>query len=174
MHVNNIAHLDGLVVVEVVVDVVGQGRDFDLFSNSVTTDLSDEHQELRPPQRLMGVLFRRVSARPRRLVVTHYADRFRDGSRADAAITPRRLVFHPTDEARAIFAGRAGVDFRWVLAGVPEGTPLYDVEGLAPVTGGPVGGGPVGVVRTTSPFVASAGGDRLFFRHVQDPTDLRG
>ena len=147
--------------------VVGQGRDFDLFSNTMTTDLSDEHRELRPPQRLMSVLFRRVSRRPRRLVVTHLADQHRDGTAVDRPAAPRRLVFHPTDAAREIFERQAGVDFRRVLADVPAGTALYDIEGLQAG-----GDGPVGVLVTRSPFVSSDGGDRLFFRHVADPGDL--
>jgi hypothetical protein len=153
--------------------VVGQGRDFDLFSNTMTTDLSEEHQELRPPQRVMGALFRRVSAQPRRLVVTHLAGRFRNGVTVPEPVTPRRLVFHPTPEAKQVFAGQAGVDFRRVLAEVPAGTVLYDVEGLGSLDDGPVPDGPVGVIRTTSAFVSSDGGDRLYFRHVQDPADRK-
>jgi hypothetical protein len=83
-------------------------------------------------------------------------------------IVPDRLVFHPTPEARQIFAGRAGVDFRLVLAEVPLGTPLYEIEGVQDS-----GSAHVGLLRTTTPFVSSDGGDRLFFRHVQDPADVR-
>lgn len=149
--------------------VVGQGRDFDLFSNTMTNDLSDEHHELRPPQKIMSVLFNRISHQPRRLVVTHVTDRFRDGTAVSRPVEPRRLVFHPTAEAKQVFAGQAGVDFRRVLAHhVAEGTPLYDVEAL-----GGAGDALVGVIRTRSPFVSSAGGDRLYFRHVQDPRDRK-
>jgi hypothetical protein len=151
--------------------VVGQGRDFDLFSNTMTNDLSDEHDELRPPQRVMGVLFRRVSRQPRRLVVTHLADQCRDGSPVADPVVPRRLVFHPTSAAKQIFMGQAGVDFRRVLAEVPEGTVLYEVEGLGSSGDAPLGDTQVGVIRTASRFVSSDGGDRLFFRHVQDPAD---
>lgn len=151
--------------------VVGQGRDFDVFSNTMTTDLSEEHHELRPPQRVMGVLFRRVSRQPRRLVVTHFTDQSRDGSAIADPVTPRRLVFHPTADAKRVFAGQAGVDFRRVLAEVPTGTVLYEVQGLGSLEDGSAPDGPVGLLRTTSPFVSSDGGDRLFFRHVQDPAD---
>jgi hypothetical protein len=153
--------------------VVGQGRDFDLFSNTMTTDLSEEHGELRPPQRVMGMLFRRVSHQPRRLVVTHLARQFRDGAAVADPVGPRRLVFQPTAHAKRVFAGQAGVDFRRVLAEVPTGTALYDVEGLGSLDEGPIPDGPVGVIRTVSPFVSSDGGDRLFFRHVQDPGDRK-
>lgn len=161
--------------------VVGQGRDFDLFSNTMTNDLTEEHSELRPPQRLMGVLFRRVSAQPRRLVVTHLSDRRRDGTSVVEPRAPRRLVFHPTDEARAAFVGQAGVDFRRVLGGIEAGTPLFDVEGLTgptPTPGRkgrvpPSPGSAVGRIRATTSFVSSDGGDRLFFRHVQDPADTK-
>ena len=149
--------------------VVGQGRDFDLFSNTMTNDLSDEHRELRPPQRIMSVLFNRISRRPRRLVCTHLVDQRRDGSPVDRPLEPRRLVFHPTRAARGVFEGQAGVDFRRVLHDrVPEGTVLYDVEAL-----GVSGATRIGALRTRSPFVSSDGGDRLYFRHVQDPRDRK-
>ena len=161
--------------------VVGQGRDFDLFSNTMTNDLSEAHDEIRPPQKVMGALFRRVSERPRRLELTHLTGQHRDGSTVADPVTPRRLVFHPTDEARQIFVGQAGVDFRRVLAGVPAGTTLFAVEGL---TGAPPGrdangrplpsaGSAVGVIRTTTSFVSSDGGDRLYFRHVQSEADRK-
>lgn len=153
--------------------VVGQGRDFDLFSNTLTNDLTEEHRELRPPQRLMSALFRRVSHEPRRLTVRHLATRHRDGTPVETEpVAPRRLVLRPTAEARTVFVGQAGVDFRRVLAEVPAGTPLYEVDGLT----GPPGSADrarVGVIRTATAFVSSDGGDRLFFRHVQDATDLR-
>lgn len=149
--------------------VVGQGRDFDLFSNTMTNDLSDEHRELRPPQQVMSVLFTRISRQPRRLVCTHLVDQRHDGSAVADPVEPRRLVFHPTVAAKQVFLGQADVDFRHVLATrVPEGTVLYDVEAL-----GPQGAAMIGTLRTRSPFVSSDGGDRLFFRHVQDPRDRR-
>ena len=51
---------------------VGQGRDFNMFSNAMTTDLTDEHTELRSPQKVMSVFFDRVSHQPRRLIVDHF------------------------------------------------------------------------------------------------------
>lgn len=147
---------------------VGQGRDFDLFSNTMTNDLSDEHEELRPPQKIMGVMFDRVSHRPRRLVSDHLTSQTRRGAAVHTPVTPRRLVFTPTAEAHQVFEGQAGVDFRLVLQGVEAGTPLWRVDGLMGVDPQPVG-----LVRTTSPFVSSDGGDRLFFRHVQDPRDRK-
>ena len=109
---------------------VGQGRDFDVFSNTMTNDLSEEHKELRTAQRVMSVLFERVSEQPRRLVVTHLANQTKAGATVPDPVEPRRLVFHPTSNARQIFSGQAGVDFRLVLAGIPAGTELYEVEGL--------------------------------------------
>lgn len=147
---------------------VGQGRDFDLFSNTMTNDLTEEHKELRTPQRVMSVLFERVSEQPRRLVVTHLANQTRAGETIPSPVEPRRMVFHPTSDARRIFSGQAGVDFRLVLSGVPAGIELYEVEGLTAS-----GGTHVGTIRTTSPFVSSEGGDRLYFRHVQDPNDRK-
>jgi len=151
---------------------VGQGRDFDVFSNTMTNDLTEEHRELRSAQRLMSRLFSRVSREPRRVLTTHMTGRLRNGDEVNDALSPRRLVFHPTAEAKAIFPGHAGVDFRRVLARVPVGTILYDVEGLT----GPPGttdGLLIGRIRMTTEFVSSDGGDRLFFRHVQPPEDLK-
>ncbi|MEO1063662.1 MAG: hypothetical protein AAFZ07_19775 [Actinomycetota bacterium] len=151
---------------------VGQGRDFNVFSNSMTNDLTDEHRELRTPQRVMSRLFTRVSEEPRRLIVDHLAERDRDGAAVAEPRAPRRLVFEPTATARDAFVGQAGVDFRRVLASIPEGTALYDVAGLR----GPARSRErvaVGVLRTRTAFVSSDGGDRLFFRHVQDPADVR-
>lgn len=151
---------------------VGQGRDFNVFSNSMTNDLSEEHRELRLPQRMMSRLFTRVSEEPRRLTVDHLAEIGRDGSEVVDPRAPRRLVFEPTAAAREAFVGQAGVDFRRVLASIPEGTVLYEITGLR----GPAGSDdrvPVGALRTRSAFVSSDGGDRLFFRHVQDPADLK-
>ena len=146
---------------------IGQGRDFDMFSNSMTNDLTEAHNELRAPQRVMARLFARVSDEPRRLTANHLVDRRRDGSVVVDPFAPDRLIFTPTSEAKKIFKGKAGVDFRRVLAGVGTGVPLYSVEGVV----GPPDDrsvGPVGVLRTTTRFVSSPGGDRLFFRHVQD------
>ncbi len=145
---------------------VGQGRDFDLFSNTMTNDLTHKHRELRPPQKIMSILFERVSRQPRRLVVDHLVERHSDGSAVSEPAAPDRLRFTPTSEAREIFVGQAGVDFRVVLAGVPTGTVLYEVEG---VTGSE--SVPFARLRMTSRFVSSDAGDRLYFRHVQDPAD---
>lgn len=146
---------------------VGQGRDFDMFSNTMTNDLTETHTELRTSQRVMGRLFRRVSDEPRRLTTRHLADRRRDGSTVADPVAPDRLIFRPTPEAKRIFTGTAGVDFRRVLADVGPGVALYSVDGVT----GPRNDrtvGHVGVIRTTTRFVSSPGGDRLFFRHVQD------
>ena len=147
---------------------VGQGRDFNLFSNTMTNDLTHTHEELRTAQRLMSVLFRRVSRSPRRMVTTHLAAQTQDGSAVVTPVAPDRLVFTPTPEAKAVFDGKAGVDFRLVLADLDPGTVLYTVSG---VTGSEVE--PVGTVSTSTRFVASEGGDRLFFQHVHDPADRK-
>ncbi len=147
---------------------VGQGRDFNLFSNSMTNDLTEEHEQLRAPQKVMGVLFDRVSHQPRRLVGTHFTNQRRDGTPVEGPVTARRLVFRPTAQARESFKDKAGVDFRLVLAQIEPGTPLYEVDGLI---GKEVVH--VGLLSMTTSFVASAGGDRLFFRHVQAPEDRK-
>ena len=152
---------------------IGQGRDFDMFSNAMTNDLTETHGEIRRMQRLMARLFSRVSDEPRRLTVNHLVDHRRDGSVVTDPVAPDRLIFTPTSEAKKIFKGKAGVDFRRVLAGVEPGVALYSVQGVV----GPPDDrsvGPVGVLRTTTRFVSSPGGDRLFFRHVQDEATSPG
>lgn len=145
---------------------VGQGRDFNLFSNTMTNDLSATHNELRPAQRIMSRLFNRISHQPRKMISDHLAREHRDGSGVNDVSAPDRLVFRPTAEAKALFDDRAGVDFRLVLAEAPEGLVLYEVDGIAGSQTHPVGR-----LRTTTRFVASSGGDRLYFRHVHDPAD---
>ena len=145
---------------------VGQGRDYDLFANDLTNDLSDTHDELRTAQKVMSLLFRRVSRQPRRMVSTHLATQLSSGSTVDDPRSPDRLVFRPSHAAQSVFTNRAGVDFRLVLSELEPGTVLYDVDG---VLNGKVL--PVGALRLSSQFTSSDGGDRLFFRHVHDPAD---
>ncbi len=147
---------------------VGQGRDFNLFSNTMTNDLTSTHNELRIAQKIMSTLFGRVSRQPRRMVSTHLADCARDGTTVENPVAPDRLVFHPTPVARDVFSGRAGVDFRIVLKELDAGTPLYTVTGVSSS-----GRDEVGTIRMTTPFVSSDGGDRLFFQHVHDPEDRK-
>jgi len=146
---------------------VGQGRDFDMFSNTMTNDLTETHSEIRTAQRLMARLFNRVSDEPRRLTAQHLVARRNDGAPVTDPVTPLRLVFRPTAEAKKIFKGRSDVDFRRVLADVDPGTPLYAVDGENGAADERTVD-PIGVIRTTGAFVSSPGGDRLFFRHVQD------
>ena len=145
---------------------VGQGRDFNPFANSMTNDLSDTHGELRPAQRLMSVLFARISHQPRRMVSDHLVACRADGSAVERPRGPDRLVFHATDAAKNVFRDRAGVDFRLVLGDLEPETVVFHIDGV--VAGKPV---PVGVLRLRTAFVSSDGGDRLFFRHVHDPAD---
>lgn len=149
---------------------VGQGRDFNLFSNTFSHDLRNEHEELRPPQKLMSWFFKRVSSQPRRLTIDHLAATRSDGSAITAAKVPTRIVFRPhRDVRRSVFANAQGEDFRDPLMRIGVGTNLWTVEA--------VGAGPdgspltIGVLRTTSRFCCSAGGERLFFRHHVSPAD---
>ena len=102
---------------------VGQGRDFDLFSNSMTNDLSEEHSELRLPQRVMSVLFGRVSTEPRRLVVDHLAGQHRDGSAVPDPVVPGPARVPP--DARgppARSSARRASTSDWCSPTVPAGT----------------------------------------------------
>ena len=145
---------------------VGQGRDFNIFTNSMTNDLTETHDELRTPQRVMSALFRRISRQPRRMVSDHLAAQHSDGSSVDTPHAPDRLIFRATDAAKRVFTDQAGVDFRLVLEDLEPGITLYEIDG---VSGSDVV--PIGSLRLDSSFVASSGGDRLFFRHVHDPAD---
>ncbi len=147
---------------------VGQGRDFNVFANSMTNDLTQAHNELRLAQRLMSFFFSRISRQPRAMVSSHLATHRRDGSEVSAPAAPDRLVFRATSTAKSVFADRAGVDFRLVLAELSAATKLFEVDAV-------VGDEQIrlGSLTTTTPFVSSDGGDRLFFRHVHDPADRR-
>ncbi len=145
---------------------VGQGRDFNVFTNEFTNDLSHTHDELRPAQKIMSVLFGRVSRQPRRMVSSHLGSHYANGSPVDNPHSPDRLIFRPTPAAQAVFINQAGVDFRLVLSELDPGTTIYTIDG---VVGSDVH--PVGTLQLNSEFVSSAGGDRLFFRHVHDPAD---
>ena len=151
---------------------VGQGRDYNVFSNTMTNDLRFTHNELRTAQRLMSVFFRRVSHQPRRMVTTHLCNQTQDGVSVGSPVTPERLLFEPTTEARSIFVGQAGVDFRLVLADLPVNTRLFDVYAVNASNREP-SREPIGHITMTTPFVSSDGGDRLFFRHVHDPADRK-
>lgn len=146
---------------------VGQGRDFNLFSHTFTHDLRDAHNELRPPQKLMKRMFARVSNEPRWLTIDHLAAVTQTGEAVAVPKVPERLVFRPHPDVAQVFRGRQGEDYRDTLARIPVDAVLYTVEA--------VGAGPndgplqIGVLRLTRTFVSSAGGDRLFFRHMVDP-----
>ncbi|MCB0990354.1 MAG: hypothetical protein KDB16_05215 [Acidimicrobiales bacterium] len=142
----------------------GQGRDFNMFSNSMSHDLTDQHSELRPTQKLMSRLFERVSCEPRRLSIAGFCSVDRHGRLVDDPVVPTKLVFQPTAAARSSFRNRAGHDFRDVLAEIEPGTTLYDVYAQGHDR-------PVAHLATTGRFTASLGGDRLFFRHVQVAED---
>jgi hypothetical protein len=140
---------------------VGQGRDVNIFANTFTHDLCHEHKELRPPQKLLQVFFRRVSHEPRRLVIDDFAATTRSGDTVTEPVRPERLVFRPGRDVRRQFRRRKVEDFRESLARVDVGSVLYEVEsvdgGEAPRV--------IGRIVLESAFIASAGGDRLFFRH---------
>lgn len=148
----------------------GQGLDPDLFSNSLTHDLTNTHGYLRNGQRLMSKLFHRVSLQPRRLSIDHFAAVSSDGVAVEAndRNRPQRLDFVPHPDVRGHFAMYpAGTDFRTVLGDLGAGTRLYDVQAIEAS-----GASHLGVIELTSTFVSSSAGDRVFFRHVQADADL--
>ncbi len=149
---------------------VGQGRDFNLFANTFTHDLRDEHEELRPPQRAMQFFFKRVAKNPRHLTINHLAEVSQSGSAVAEPVVPKRLVFRPHADVRHLFRNRQYDDFRDVLATIPVGSTLYNVDA--------VGEGDegtdlcIGTITTDSRFVSSAAGDRTFFRHMTPADNL--
>jgi hypothetical protein len=146
---------------------VGQGRDVNIFANTFTHDLCHEHKELRPPQKLLQRFFRRVSREPRRLIVDDFAATTRSGDTVAEPVRPERLVFRPGRDVRRQFRRRKVEDFRESLARVDDGSILYEVESVS-------GDEPprlIGRIVLKSAFVASAGGDRLFFRHPVSEAD---
>lgn len=146
---------------------VGQGRDFNMFSNTFTHDLRESHRELRPPHKFMDLFFSRASAQPRRLVVDEFVSVTRSGDTIGTPHGPPRLSFVPDAAVRRQFRTRDPIDFREALERVAPGSTLYEVQahdgGDAPT--------PIGRLVLDEGFVASAGGDRLFFRHPVAPED---
>lgn len=149
---------------------VGQGRDFDLFANTFTHDLRNEHEELRPPQRAMQFFFKRVAENPRHLTIDHLAAVSQDGSTVEKPIVPDRLVFRPHADVRRVFRGRQHDDYRDVLATIPVGSTLYHVDAVA--AGDDGSDVCIGTITTKSRFVSSAAGDRMFFRHMTPVENL--
>jgi len=146
---------------------VGQGRDFNMFSNTFTHDLRDTHKELRPPHKFMDMFFSRASTQPRRLVIDDFVATNKAGDTIAEPKGPTRLAFVPDSVVRKQFRTREPVDFREALAQVEAGSRLYEIQAIE-------GGGdprPIGRIVLDERFVASAGGDRLFFRHPVAPED---
>ena len=64
---------------------------------------------------------------------------------------------------------RSDRDLSDTLTRIDEGSVLYDVVAVDDETSEP--DEVIGRIRLLEGFTSSAGGDRLFFRHVQDPDD---
>lgn len=147
----------------------GQGRNHNLFANPLSHDITDGHSELRLPQRIMAKLFGRVTSQTRRLRIDHLATWTPSGAKVASPVVPHRIVFRPRVEVARVFRRHPGEDFRSTVSRLDPGTYLYDV--VAETTGsGPT---PIGYIATSTRFITSAGGDRLFFRHlVEDRRDV--
>ena len=145
---------------------VGQGRDLNVFSNTMTHDLRGEHSRLRPPQKVMSWAFERAIREPRHLTIDHLAAVTADGRRVSEPRCPQRLVFRPHVDVRRVFRGRQHDDYRSVLADIAIGTTLFEVEAVGAGPGGAAA--TIGAITVSQPFCASSVGDRLFFRHHVD------
>ena len=146
----------------------GQGRDSNLFANDLTHDLSDTHDQLRRPQAMMGQLFKRVSIQPRRLSIAHLVERDRSGAIIAEPAAPEKIVFRPCADVRDLFDGRHGEDYRQTLRSFDHA----DCAHIYELRHGP-DGQLIGRLRLRTGFIDSKAGDRVFFRHVQDPADRR-
>jgi len=146
---------------------VGQGRDFNLFSNTFTHDLRESHKELRSTQKLMNVFFSRASVQPRRLIIDEFVATNQAGDTIAEPAGPSRLQFVPDAVVRKQFRTREPNDFRDGLAQVEPGATLYEIQAIEG-SADPVS---IGRIVLDERFVASAGGDRLFFRHPVAPED---
>lgn len=149
---------------------VGQGRDFNLFANTFTHDLRNEHEELRRPQRAMQFFFKRVAKNPRHLTIDHLAEISQNGFAVAEPIVPERLVFRPHADVRHVFRNRQYDDFRDVLAAIPEGAALYSVDAVGEGDDG--SDLCIGTISSESRFVSSVAGDRIFFRHMTPANNL--
>ena len=88
-----------------------------------------------------------------------------DGSAVAAPSVPDRIELHPTEEALAAYDD--GLEWRASLAKIPTGTALYEMR-AAPSLEAKVE--TIGLVRLTTPLLASRYGDeRLFFQHHVGP-----
>lgn len=148
----------------------GQGRDVDLFSNTFTHDLRETHEEIRDTGKLMAKVFPLVSRVPRHLLIDHFARRHRDGTEVTRPQSPDRVQFVPHSDVHRHFRGHEGEDLRRTLARLDDRTTLYEVQAVGPKGASPV---PIGVISTTTKFVSSPGGDRVWFHHEHDPENLR-
>ena len=148
----------------------GQGRDIDMFSNPCTHDLRNAHRHLRDTGRKMDFFFRFVTSQPRHLLIDHFAEQRRDGTEVADPVVPDRLVFEPSPEVHRFFRGHEGEDYRRTLWALESGTTLYDLASVSDDDGPSV---PIGSLRTTTEFVSSPGGDRIWFHHEHDPANLK-
>lgn len=154
----------------------GQGHDVDLFSNTMTHDLFDTHKYLRRGQRLMGILFARVSKQPRRLSIDHFVRWQADGTEvpSEARHRPHRLIFVPSREVRNHFDRYpAGTDFRTVLSDIKPHTTLYSIEAEERNASSASSTQVIGRIIAATGFVSAEVGDNLFFRHMQNNADLQ-
>ncbi len=139
----------------------GQGRNHNLFANPMSHDITDGHNELRLPQRIMAVLFKRASPETRRLRIDHLTIWDGAGVQQHQPVSPHRVIFRPRVEAARYFRRHPGEDFRFTLPRLGSDSPLFDV--VAENAAGERS--PIGSIASTTNFVAATGGDRLFFRH---------
>ncbi len=150
--------------------VNGQGDDHDLFRLPFTTSLDyPSFKELHPGPKFTRLFFKQVSYDTSAQSLRHLAAVRPDGAAEERVRCPHHLAFRPAAEVAGTFAGRAFEDYRRTLARIPatEDHPvtLYEVDGVQ-VDGT---AHPIGRLVARSPFVASAAGERLHFRHVQEP-----
>jgi hypothetical protein len=111
--------------------------------------------------------FQTVTPDPSHLPITHLGEVTAGGvevTKADQS-TPYEIVLRPTREVATRFPNADQHDFRLDLTRIEPRTAVYDV--MARATKEDTTFERLGSIRTTSPLVASAGGDRqLYFKHA--------
>ncbi|MBX3221778.1 MAG: hypothetical protein KF795_14775 [Labilithrix sp.] len=110
--------------------------------------------------------FQTVTANPSHLPITHLGEIAPSGAdvRPAEQSTPYEIVLRPTAEVATRFPNADQHDFRFDLTQIEPGTAVYDV--MARATKDDTTFERLGSIRTTSPLVASEGGDRqLYFKH---------
>ncbi len=156
----------------------GQEKNYNILENPLS-NIVPIGQEF--GLKLVHKIFKRVTAYPEELLLSHLAERTESGEREIKIVTPRQIFFVPTNKFQ--FSQKPH-DFRHDLKKIPRGSKLYQVFVLpsepkstsysqyknSNIENFLKDSQYIGDLVTTSEFVASEFGDEgLFFRHEVRP-----